>query len=104
MPETVSTHDARRELSQLLERVHYTGTQIQISRNKRPMAWLVGVPFMENLVRLVNTLAETDPALADTLELMLDQDVMETLREGEDDVKHGNVVPIEQLLERPDAA
>lgn len=104
MPETISTHDARRELSQLLERVHYTGTQIQINRNKRPMAWLVGVSFMENLVRMVETLAEKDPALADTVELMLDTDVMDTLREGEDDLKNGNVMPIEQILERPHAA
>ena len=104
MPETISTHTARRDLAQLLERVHYTGTQIQIRRNKRPMAWLVGVAFMENIASLLETLSDKDPALVDTVELLLDADVMITLREGEADAKAGNVLPLESVLERSHAA
>ena len=51
---SVSTDMARRQLSQLLEQVYYTNTQIQIKRNKRPMAWLVGAPYLEKLTQIVD--------------------------------------------------
>lgn len=101
--QSVNTDTARRELSQLLEQVHYTGSQIQIRRNKRPMAWLVSEPFMQWVAQLTNAIREKDPALGETFEIMLDTEFSALLEQSDADVASGRTVPIAQLLEGPDA-
>src|SRR4051812_5914013 len=96
---TVTTDTARRNLSQLLEQVYYHGTHIQIRRNKRPMAWLVGASFLTQLNKLVELLQDSNPALVDTMELLLDTDVMDAIRESNADIEAGRVRPLADILQ-----
>jgi PHD/YefM family antitoxin component YafN of YafNO toxin-antitoxin module len=96
---SVSTHQARREFSQLLEQVHYTDQSVEIRRNKRPMAWLVGTDFIERYNKLIEYISEHKPGLAETLAVMLDDDLMRTLREGRAAVAKGETLPIESIFD-----
>ena len=46
---TVQALDARQRLGELLELAYYKGEQFRIARKDKPMAWLVGEPFMAAL-------------------------------------------------------
>ena len=43
---TIQALDARRRLGELLELAYYKGEGFRIARKDKPMAWLVGDPFM----------------------------------------------------------
>lgn len=101
--DTVTTDTARRNLAHLLEQVYYHGTHIQIRRNKRPMAWLVGAPFLMQIHKLVDLLKDSDPALADTVELLLDADVMDAIRIGQEDIAAGRVRSLTDVLQETHA-
>ncbi len=61
---TVQTHQARKELAKLIEEVYYRNERVQILRNKRSMAWLVGDPYMQAIEKLIDLIAERDPEWA----------------------------------------
>lgn len=61
---TVQTHQARKELAKLIEEVYYRNERVQILRNKRSMAWLVGDPYMPAIEKLIDLIAERDPEWA----------------------------------------
>lgn len=92
---TVSSYEARRNFAQLLELAFYKNEQILIKRNKKPMARLVGEPFMNAIEKLLTA----DPNLAETLAIMLDKDLMKVIEQGNKGVKAGKTIPIEKALE-----
>lgn len=96
---TVSTYEARQNLARLVELAFYKGEKIQIERNKKPMAWLVGVPLMNAIDRVIAHLSREDPAWADTLAILADEEIMQAIREGGEEVKQGKTIPIKRALE-----
>ena len=64
---TVQTHEARKQLAKLIELVYYKNERVQVLRAKRPMAWLVGEPYMQAVERLVEAIENRAPDLAQEL-------------------------------------
>ena len=95
---SISTHEARRDFARLVELVHYKNQAIQIRRNKRPMAWLVGQPFMRAMSRVLKYLVRHEPALADTLAITLNNEWLSAIEQGTAEVDTGKTIPIEQAL------
>lgn len=96
---TVSTYEARRNLSGLLELAFYRNEQIRIKRNKKPMARIVGEPLMQTVEKLIDYIIEHEPALADTLAIMLDDEIREVIEQGTKDARAGKLLPIESILD-----
>jgi len=92
---TVSAYQVRRNLAELLELAYYKNAQIKIERNKKPMARLVGEPFMLAVEKLLSD----DPALAETISIMLDDELMDAIETGNQQVAAGKTIPIEKALE-----
>ncbi|MFC1960017.1 hypothetical protein ACFLYO_04860 [Chloroflexota bacterium] len=90
----VSAYKARRNFSELLETAFYQNVQIHIHRNKKPMARLVGEPFMQAIDQLITA----DSGLADTLAIMLNDEVRTALHESAEDLAAGRV----RILQAPD--
>ncbi|MEO8391725.1 MAG: hypothetical protein ABI700_01915 [Chloroflexota bacterium] len=87
--------DLRKSLGELVERTHYQFLQFRIMRKDKPMARLVNEPYMQAL----ETLVASDPAVAETLELLLDTEFMKALQQSEQDVTQRKLVLLEHLLE-----
>ena len=96
---TVSTHQARKNLAQLIELAFYKAEKIQVKRNNRAMAWIVGEPFMDAVGKMVDYLIENEPALADTLAIMVDDKIRQTIEQGVKESRAGEYVPIETILD-----
>ena len=58
------------------------------------MARLVGEPFMQAIEQLM----ESDSALADTIALMLNGEVQETIKTSRDEIQVGKKIPIEEAF------
>ena len=95
---TVSTYEARQNFAKLIELAFYKNEHVRVKRNNKPIAWIVGEPFMQRLSRFVEYLIENEPALADTLAITLDDDIREAIEQGSEDIKEGNILPIEDVL------
>ena len=95
----VSADEARRHFATLLETAFYQNVRIHIKRNNKPMAWLVGEPYMAALDQIIAQLVEHHPALADTLAISLDDDLRHVIEQGTEEVKAGRTIPIERLLD-----
>lgn len=91
---TIPALDVRRQLGELLERVYYQAQQYRIVRNKKAMARLVGEPFMQAIEQLM----ENDSALADTIALMLNDEVREAIKTSRKEIKEGKKIPIEDVF------
>ncbi len=95
MTTLINTHQARKNLGELLSEAFYTDRPFVLTRGKKPMAALIGV----NLFAKIFTLIEKhDPGLADTIAIMSNADVQKTLSEGEKDIKAGRVLPFDKRL------
>jgi antitoxin (DNA-binding transcriptional repressor) of toxin-antitoxin stability system len=90
----ISALELRRNIGEILERVHYRGEQFQIKRKDKPMARVVN----DDLMRAIEELIESDPATADTLALMLDDEAMHILYIGEQEWQHGERLRLEDVL------
>jgi hypothetical protein len=95
---TVSAHEARQKFAELLELAFYKNAQIRIERNKKPMAWIVGEPFMKVLDSVIDHLIEHEPAIADTLAIMIDDEIRTVIEQGIQEIKAGKLIPIESIL------
>ncbi len=96
---TLSSHEARARFSQLIELAFYKGEKIRVERNKKPMAWIVGDPLMNSINDLIDHIIAYEPALADTLAILIDKNMMQALKIGTKEVKLGKTIPIEKALE-----
>jgi len=54
---------------------------------------------MDALGRLVDYILEHEPALADTLATMLDDEIRAVIEQGTQEVKEGKTLPIETILD-----
>jgi PHD/YefM family antitoxin component YafN of YafNO toxin-antitoxin module len=97
--QTVQAHEARKQLSELIEKAYYKDTHTRIKRNKKPMAWIVGDPFMKKMGDFIGHIIEKETALADTLAILLSDDIRETIEEGMKEAERGETVPLESIFE-----
>ena len=91
---TVTAHQARRNFGELIELAFYKNAQIRIERNKRPMVRLVGEPLMAALDKLLHE----DPALAETLEIMLDDEATNAINQSRIEWQAGKKIPISKAF------
>jgi hypothetical protein len=96
---TVSAHEARQKFAELIELAFYKNAQIRIERNKKPMAWIVGEPFMKVIDSVIDHIIEHEPAIADTLAIMLDDNIRAVIEQGTREIKEGKLIPIESILD-----
>ncbi len=80
MAKTVPFTQARTTLSELLDELEERHEHVVITRKGRPVAVLVP--------------AEEQEILEETLEILQDEDLLEALRESEEDVKSGRLTPL----------
>ncbi|OGK37520.1 hypothetical protein A3F03_04880 [Candidatus Roizmanbacteria bacterium RIFCSPHIGHO2_12_FULL_41_11] len=71
-----------------------TVSAYQVRRNNKPIARLVGVPFM----LAVEKLLAADPALAETISIMLDDELMNAIEKGNQQI--AGVGPRENLYRK----
>lgn len=91
---TLNAVELRQQLGEVLERVHYQAVQFRILRKDKPMARLVNEQYMEAIDQLI----DTDPSLADTLALMLNEEAMAIIEQGKSELNEGNLTPLHQAL------
>lgn len=93
LPPTIPLNamELRQQLGEILERVHYRYDQFQIVRKDKPMARIVNEQYIQAMEHLV----QDNPALAETLEIMLDKEFTNALTE---DVKREDYLPLEAAL------
>lgn len=87
MAKIVPFTEARATLSRLLDEVEARHEQVVITRNGRPAAVLVP--------------AEEQEILEETLEVLQDEELLEALRESEDDARNGGLTPLQDLAVLP---
>jgi antitoxin YefM len=80
---TVPLTEARAKLSELLDELARRHEHVVITRNGRPAAVLVP--------------AEEQAALEETLEILQDEDILQALRESEEDVQGGRVSTLSEV-------
>lgn len=83
MAKTVPLTEARARLSELLDELERQHEHVVITRNGRPAGVLVP--------------AEEQEVLEETLEILQDEEVLDALRESEEDVKAGRLNPLDEV-------
>ena len=92
---TVSAHEARKNLGEILNQAFYQGIPFVLTRGNKPMAALIGAKEFRSYL---DYLEKHDPGLADTLAIMSNPDVQAILEEGEENIKAGKTIPCDQWL------
>ncbi len=86
--------ELRSNLSSFIEQAHYTDTQIRLTRHNKPIARIVGENFMHSLELLL----DQDPGLQETLQIMLDTNMLEQINQSQKEIQRGEVRPLTELL------
>lgn len=94
-PTEIQTKEARANFSELLNQVYYTGSQFRIMKRNKGMARLVPEP----LVTAIESILADDPALADTLELMLNQNLRQEVEESLAEAKAGHTRSADEFFQ-----
>src|SRR5262245_19545563 len=94
MPTLIPAISARKRLGSLLEIVYYQGQQFQITRKDKPMARLVGEPFIQAIEKLI----EDDKLIADTLAILLDKEILGAIHQSRNEYQEGQAVSVEDVL------
>lgn len=92
--DSISTMQLRQQLGEVLERVYYQFQQFRVLRKDKPMARLVNEEYMQ----AIDYLIESDPALADTIALMLNDEATDILKHGKQEWSSGERIPLEEAL------
>jgi prevent-host-death family protein len=92
MDNTIQVAEARKQLGELINEAYYTGKPFQLAKGNKPMAVIVGTKEFAKMLEIIEA---HDPGLADTLAIMSNPEVQDVLREGEEDIKKGNLIPLE---------
>jgi len=95
MNSIVSVHEARNHLGELIQQAHYLGKPFVLTRGKRPMATIIGTQEFGRILELIETY---DPGLADTLAIMVDPNMEELLRAGEEAIQKGDLVSFDKSI------
>lgn len=85
----VKSHELRRNLSDFLAQVHYQGAQLIVNRWNQKIARIVPETYIDAIEKLL----KQDPALADTLELIINDDLRNTLEASEREASSGHLQP-----------
>ena len=96
---TIQALEARHRLGELLELAYYKGEGFRIARKDKPMAWLVGDPFMKAVSRAIDYIIRKEPALADSLAITLDEEIRDIIDQGTNEMMAGKSIPITSILE-----
>jgi len=83
MAKTVPLTEARAKLSELLDELERQHEHVVITRHGRPTAVLVP--------------ADEQEALEETLEILQDEDLLEALRESQEDVEAGRLKTLREV-------
>jgi hypothetical protein len=86
--------DARNNLSELVNQTFYEGKLFSISKGKKPMSIIVGAREWKDIIRVIE---EHDQGLADTLAIMADPELQVLLEEGQENIRTGNLISMEQV-------
>jgi prevent-host-death family protein len=97
MSTTVPVHEARQHLGELIEEAHYLGKPFLLTRGKKPMAALIG---SKEFGRILELIEKYDPGLVDTLAIMTNPEVEAILEEDEKHIQEGNLISVDELLEK----
>ena len=95
MTTAIQISAARKQLGELINEAYYTGKPVQLAKGNKPMAVLLGT---KEFARMLEIIEAHDPGLADTLAIMSNPEMQELIAIGEEDVKNGNLVPLEDAL------
>ena len=95
MNSIISVHEARNHLGELIQQAHYLGKPFVLTRGKKPMAAIIGTQEFGRILELIETY---DPGLADTLAIMTNPEVEDLLKQGDEAIQKGEMVPFDQNL------
>ena len=91
----IQISEARKQLGELVNEAYYTGKPFQLAKGGKPMAILLGTKEFTQMLKIIEA---HDPGLADTLAIMSNPEAQEIIAKGEEDVKMGNLIPLEDAL------
>jgi hypothetical protein len=80
------------QFADVLDKAYAQSEQVRITRKDRVLARIVGEPFM----RVIDRLLADDPGLADTIAILLNDEVQQALVASDQDVKKGRVKKLER--------
>jgi antitoxin YefM len=86
MSDTLPLSTVKARFSELVDRVEREDDRIVVTRNGRPAAVLVSAADLESL--------------EETLAVLSDEKLMESIREGDRAARRGDVVPLDELKRR----
>ena len=86
--------EARKNLSELVNQAYYQGKLFGISKGKKSMGIFIGT---REWTEIVKTIEMYDLGLADTLALTVDPELQAVIQAGEQDIKDGKLVPLDQV-------
>ncbi len=95
---TIQAIEARHNLGELLERVYYQKKAYRIARRNKAMGWLVGDEFIDAVGKMVDYIIENEPVLADTLAIMLDDEIRSVIERGTKEREEGKLIPLSEAL------
>jgi prevent-host-death family protein len=95
MTTVIPINEARKHLGELVQEAHYRGKPFILTRNKKPMATIIGT---EEFNQMLEVIEKKDYALADTLAIMFNPEVRGVLKQGEKDIADGKVLPFDEKL------
>lgn len=97
MHTTLQISEARKQLGELVNEAYYTGKPFQLAKGNKPMAMLIGTKEFGEMLKIIEA---HDPALADTLAIMSNPDAQAVIEEGEKAAQAGNLIPLDDLLNK----
>ena len=86
--------EARKNLSELVHEAYHEGKLFGISKGKKPMGVLIGAREWKEIIE---TIEMHDQGLADTLAIMADPELQALLKKGEEDIKAGRLIPLDEV-------
>jgi hypothetical protein len=72
----------------------------RIAGKDKPMGRLVGEAFIEQVGRVMDYIIEDEPALADTLAIMLDDGIRSAIEQGRKEWAQGERIPLKAALDK----
>lgn len=81
---TISTTEARKNFAEIIDSVQETGARYTLTTNGKPRAVLLDAEEFESIM--------------ETLDVMSDPELVAAIKEGEKNIREGNVFTLEELI------